>query len=111
MPAHKIKTDWLKTLCRRGWFLALGPLVLLLFLPAGPVAAQDRLTPAQREIERQRQRLGSSEVEERRDALVRLTNINRLGPPRAPATVLNDAPPMVRATAAHALLSLPSSEA
>src|ERR1044072_3671701 len=111
MPAHKIKTDWLKTLCRRGWFLALGPLVLLLFLPAGPVASADRLPPAQREIERQRQRLGSSEVEERRDALVRLANLKRPEASRAAATALNDATPMVRATAAHALLSLPSSEA
>ena len=98
----------------RGLFLALGPLALLLVLPFGEVralAAQERLTPAQREIERQRQRLGSSEVEERRDALVRLGNLKRPDASRAAAAALNDAAPIVRVTAAHALLSLSSSEA
>src|SRR5512132_142392 len=92
----------------RELFFALGPLVLILLVPAGGVralVAQDRLTPAQREIERQRQRLGSGEVEERRDALVRLGNLKRPDASRAAAAALNDATPIVRVTAAHALLS------
>lgn len=98
----------------RGLFFALGPLLLTLLMPVGEVrvlVAQDRLTPAQREIERQRQRLGSGEVEERRDALVRLGNLKRPDASRAAAAALNDAAPIVRVTAAHALLSLPSGEA
>jgi len=75
--------------------------------------AQDdnRLAPIQREIERQRQRLGSAEVEERRDALMRLGNLKRPEASRAAAASLNDAVPVVRVTAAHAILSLPSREA
>src|SRR5688572_13425870 len=70
-----------------------------------------RLTPVQREIERQRQRLGSLEVEERRDALMRLANLRRPEASRAAAAALNDASPTVRAAAAHALISLPNQEA
>ena len=72
---------------------------------------QDRLTPVQREIERQRQRLGSLEVEERRDALMRLGNLKRPEASRVAATSLSDGTPVVRVTAAHAILSLSSSEA
>jgi HEAT repeat protein len=115
MLVPKITSTRLKTLRWRGFFFALGPLALLLFLPAGEgraaLPAQDRLTPAQREIERQRQRLSSSEVEERRDALMRLGNLKRSEASRAAAAALNDAAPIVRVTAAHAILSLPSSEA
>ena len=77
------------------------------------VAGQEgtRLTPVQREIERQRQRLGSREVEERRDALMRLQNLKRPEASRAAAAALNDASPTVRAAAAHAVLSLPNHEA
>lgn len=77
------------------------------------VVAQEgtRLTPVQREIERQRQRLGSLEVEERRDALMRLTNLKRPEASRAAAAALNDVSPTVRAAAAHAILSLPNHEA
>lgn len=70
-----------------------------------------RLTPVQREIERQRQRLGSLEVEERRDALMRLANLKRPEASRAAAAALNDASPTVRAAAAHAVVSLPNHEA
>lgn len=72
---------------------------------------QDRLTPMQREIERQRQRLSSTDVEERRDALMRLGNLQRPDASRAAAAALNDEVPAVRVTAAHAILSLPSEEA
>jgi HEAT repeat protein len=71
----------------------------------------NRLTPVQREIELQRRRLSSSEVEERRDALMRLGNLKRPEAARAAVTGLSDSVPMVRATAAHAILFLPSMEA
>ena len=56
------------------------------------VAGQEstRLTPLQREIERQRQRLGSLEIEERRDALMRLANLKRPEASRAAAAALTD---------------------
>jgi HEAT repeat protein len=71
----------------------------------------DRLTPIQREIEQQRQRLGSIEVEERRDALMRLGNLKRPDASRVAAAGLKDLDPIVRVTAAHAVLSLPPAEA
>lgn len=71
----------------------------------------DRMTPTQREIERQRQRLTSSEIEERRDALMRLGNLKRLDASRAASAGLNDPAPGVRIAAMHAILSLPSPEA
>jgi HEAT repeat protein len=76
-----------------------------------PITQQERLTPIQREIERQRQRLSSSEAEERRDALMHLGNLKRAEASRAAATALNDEIPAVRVAAAHAVLSLPSAEA
>jgi len=88
--------------------------VALLFVcgAAGHARAQgDRMTPMQREIERQRQRLGSSEIEERREALMRLGNLKRPDASRVAASALNDSAPLVRVTAAHAILSLPAPEA
>ena len=78
---------------------------------ARPLTQQDRLTPMQREIERQRQRLSSTEAEERRDALMHLGNLKRPDASRAAAAALNDISPAVRVAAAHAVLSLPSAEA
>ena len=104
-------------LSRVGWFewvLAIACLAWpMTTVPAGArlVSAQDRLTPVQREIERQRQRLGSLEAEERRDALTRLGNLKRPEASRAAAPALNDGTPVVRVTAAHAILSLPAREA
>jgi len=71
----------------------------------------DRMTAVQREIQRQRQRLTSSEVEERRDALMRLARLKRLDASRAAVVGLSDPAPMVRVSAAHAILSLPPQEA
>jgi len=68
-------------------------------------------TPVQREIERQRPRLDSIEPEERRDALMRLGNFKRPDASRAAAKGLSDPVPIVRVTAAHAVVSLPSDEA
>lgn len=72
---------------------------------------QQAQTPIQREIERQRQRLSSTEPEERRDALMHLGNLKRPDASRAAAAALNDEIPAVRVAAAHAILSLPSTEA
>ena len=76
-----------------------------------PGQANDRLTPIQREIERQRQRLASTDVEERRDALMRLGNLHRPDAARAAAAGLGDPLPVVRVAAAHAIVSLPADEA
>ena len=75
------------------------------------IGQSSELTPVQREIERQRQRLNSGEVEERRDALMRLGNLRRPDASRVAAAGLSDVEPIVRVTAAHAILSLPPAEA
>jgi HEAT repeat protein len=72
--------------------------------------SNERLTPVQREIERQQQRLSSGDVEERRDALTRLGNLRRPDASRVAAAGLSDAEPVVRVTATHAILSLPPAE-
>src|SRR5207302_3602418 len=71
----------------------------------------DRSTPIQREIERQRQRLSSSDIDERRDALMRLGNLRRPEAARAAAVSLNDRSQTVRVAAAHDVLSVRQSEA
>jgi HEAT repeat protein len=72
--------------------------------------APNSLTPLQLEIEKQKQRLASTEVEERRDALMRLGALRRAEASRVAAPALADPIPIVRATATHALLSLPAEE-
>src|SRR6266436_6005634 len=71
----------------------------------------EKLTPIQRELERQRQRLKSDDIEERRDALMRLGNLKRPDASRVAAAGLTDVAPIVRATATHAILSLPQPDA
>ena len=73
--------------------------------------SQSPLTPLQREIEKQRARLSSTDVEERRDAVTRLGAIARPDSSRVAALALSDAAVIVRATAARAVLSLPADEA
>jgi HEAT repeat protein len=79
----------------------------------GSVSAQsaDRLTPIQQRVEAQRRRLNSSEIEERRDALMKLGAMKHLEASRAATSGLNDPDPIVRVTAAHAIATLPASEA
>jgi len=69
------------------------------------------MTPAQREIERERRRLSSSETEERRDAVMRLGWMKRPESSRVAVAALSDASETVRATGASAVLSLPPDEA
>src|SRR6478609_8945819 len=71
----------------------------------------DRLTPIQQRIRVQQQRLSSSSVEERRDALMKLGAMNHPEAARAAMSALNDSEPVVRVTAAHAMAALPSSDA
>jgi HEAT repeat protein len=96
--------------------------LLLLVLPlnalnvfAGTSRSQDRaagaLTPRQLEIEKQRQRLSSADIEERREALTQLGAMHYASASRAAVAGLTDPAPIVRATAASAVLSLPAEEA
>jgi HEAT repeat protein len=68
------------------------------------------LTPLQLEIEKQTRRLGSIETEERRDAVTRLRSMHHPAASRAAVSALNDSVPIVRATAAGAIWSMPPSE-
>lgn len=72
--------------------------------------ARRSLTPLQLEIEKQRQRLSSPEVEERRDALMRLGALRHPDASRTAVSALNDTAPIVRATASGAVLWLPAEE-
>jgi HEAT repeat protein len=76
------------------------------------VHAQDptRLTPIQLTIERQRQRLSSAEIEDRREALMQLRALQRPEASRLALAALNDQAPIVRATATGAVLWLPADE-
>ena len=100
--------------------LLTGSLVLLtVMFGAGEAAAwhlvtgqgTEQLTPIQRELEQQRQRLKSDAIEERRDALMRLGNLKRPDASRIAVAGLTDAAPIVRVAATHAILSLPPAEA
>jgi len=105
----------LRPLCLKGLSRCLLAAVLL---SIGHLAGQsmvgqgnEGLTPIQREVERQRQRLNSADIEERRDALMRLGSFQRPAASRAAAAGLSDLAPIIRVTAAHAILSLPPAEA
>ena len=83
--------------------------VFLLILTTTALAASPRqstLTPQQHAIEVERARLSSADVEERRDAVMRLGAMGRPEASRAAAAALADTSPVVRATAARAILSL-----
>lgn len=71
---------------------------------------QGSLTPLQIEIEKQTQRLGSTETEERRDAVTRLGSMHHPAASRAALPALQDSVAIVRATAATAISSLSSGE-
>jgi HEAT repeat protein len=72
-----------------------------LWLICVPAFAQDA-------IQKQQQRLSSSDVEERRDAVMQLGAMRREAASRAVVPALQDPEPIVRATAAKAILSLGS---
>lgn len=68
------------------------------------------LTPFQLEIDKQQRRLSAPEVDERRDAVIRLGALHHPAASRAALVALSDVAPMVRATAVLAVLSLPAAE-
>src|SRR5688500_2537481 len=68
------------------------------------------LTPLQIAIEEQRERLASTDPEERRDAVMRLGNLHVAEASRAAVPALSDPSPVIRATAAKAVLSLEPDE-
>jgi HEAT repeat protein len=104
---------------RNLWF---SPLILVAILTVSAAVSfpltlvfQDRpargsLTPRQLEIEHQRLRLSSAEVEERRDAVTRLASMQHPDASRTAVSALKDPLAIVRATAATAILSLPPEE-
>lgn len=73
-------------------------------------SARQRLTPFQLEIEKQRVRLGSVEIEDRREALAHLRSMAHPAASRVALSALADPAPIVRATAAAAVLYLPAEE-
>jgi HEAT repeat protein len=82
---------------------------------AGASYNQDRstptsLTPVQLEIEKQRTRLNSADIEERRVALARLGSMHNPEASRVALSALRDAQAILRASAAAAVLSLPPDE-
>ena len=79
-------------------------------VPCSITQSQRSLTPLQIEIEKQTQRLSSADVEERRDAVMRLGVMRRPEASKAALVALSDPVPIVRATAAAAVLSLPANE-
>jgi HEAT repeat protein len=103
------------------WSCALSIVVLLFASDYAHASAQQwshqessasaQLNPIQQEIERERQRLASSDTEGRRDAVMRLGWMRRADSSRVAATALRDTESIVRATAARAVLSLPPDEA
>lgn len=71
---------------------------------------QGSLTPVHFEIEKQRNRLSSIEVEERRDAVARLGLMHHPDASRAALPALNDPMAIVRVTASTSLMALPPEE-
>ncbi len=71
---------------------------------------QLNLTSLERQIERERARLVSPDVETRRDAVLILGAMMRPESARVVVTALNDSEPKVRAAATRAILALPADE-
>jgi HEAT repeat protein len=68
------------------------------------------LTPLQFEIEKQKDRLSSAEIEDRRDAVSRLGALHHPDASRAAVAALKDSAAIVRATATGVVFYLPSEE-
>ncbi len=82
---------------------------------ASLISSQERpgrtLTPLQFEIQKQRERLSAADIEERRDAVMRLKALRHPDASRAAISALKDNIALVRATASSAVLMLPGEEA
>lgn len=68
--------------------------------------SNQNLTPLQSAIEKHRERLTAADIEERRDAVMRLGNLHVAEASRAAMPALSDPSPVVRAHAAKAILSV-----
>jgi HEAT repeat protein len=90
--------------------VTLAAVAILLFTSSSRAQSSDNLTPLQLEIEKQHQRLKSSDEEERRDALMRLGAMHRPAASRVALPLLSDPSPIVRVTATKAILSLDPEE-
>jgi len=101
-----------KTIVSPAIFVAGVTIVLFLTVTTNLDQAQSpqNLTPVQAAIEREHQRLSSSNAEERRDALMRLGAMHRPAASRAALPLLADPSPIVRVTATKAILSLEPDE-
>jgi HEAT repeat protein len=107
-----------RTLARWAGATAIFLLHGLLFNAAAQVPSQQRCLPPaagsaslQQQIDIQRRRFSSTDVEERRCAVMSLGWMNRADSSRAAAAALSDSSSIVRATATRAVLSLPPDEA
>jgi HEAT repeat protein len=87
-------------------------MVGLLLVAASVLAApqESAQTKLQAEIQKQQLRLGSSDVEERRDALMQLGLLHHPAAARVAATALHDVSPAVRVAAIQSVLWLPGEE-
>src|SRR5215211_1098620 len=83
---------------------------LVLFITLTHAQSSRNLTPAQIAIEKQQQRLSSGDEEERRDALMRLGSMRSEAASRVALAGLSDLSPIVRVTAAKAILWLDSAQ-
>src|SRR6185312_8688005 len=98
-PQKSTKGSKIKSICA---------LCAFLWLSSSVIFAQDArsLTPTQFEIQKQQQRLGSSDVEERRDAVMKLGAMRLAAASRAILPALQDEAAIIRATAAKSILSI-----
>lgn len=98
----------------QNWTILVGVVLLIgvgqLFNSVHATQDPTNLTPIQLAIEKQRQRLSSAEIEDRREALMQLRALQRPEASRVALSALNDPAPIVRATATAAVLWLPADE-
>jgi HEAT repeat protein len=86
--------------------LLAGVAILCVFVTVSHAQSTRNLTPAQIALQQQQQRLSSGDEEERRDALMRLGAMRSAAASRVALAGLSDVSPIVRVTAAKAILSL-----
>lgn len=102
-PQKGTKSSKVKSICAFCAFL---------WLSCFAASAQDsrNLTPVELEIQKQQQRFGSSDVEERRDAVMKLGAMRLPAASRAVLPALQDEAAIIRATAAKNILSIGGEE-
>jgi HEAT repeat protein len=86
--------------------LLAGVAILCVFVTVSNAQSTRNLTPAQIALQQQQQRLSSGDEDERRDALMRLGAMRSQAASRVALAGLSDVSPIVRVTAAKAILSL-----